>query len=135
MMLRPRSTVCAIACAFTVASFTAVVGTSAPASCAPLGFCASDPYVRAVEPRAGSPLKIELGGDPSTPREVTVKIRDPFGRPVPFNFPPPAPTPGTGPIQVIGPVIDREYRGFTIEVVVTDAVTGGTIASSSSTIG
>jgi hypothetical protein len=135
MMLKPRSTVCAIACAFTVANFAAVVGTSAPARYAPRECCASDPYVRAVEPRAGSPLKIELGGDPSKPRAVTVKIRDPFGRPVPYTFPPPSPTPGTGPIQVVGPILDREYRGFTIEVVVTDAVTGSTIASSSSTIG
>ncbi|MBK9384061.1 MAG: hypothetical protein IPN34_04485 [Planctomycetes bacterium] len=127
-MLGPRSRVCAIALACSVASLGEAVALSARCS---LG----DGWVRSVQPRAGSPLEIELGGDASREREVVVRVRDPHGREQSLPFPPVPRGSTTSSLRLTGGVLDRDFKGYSLKVLVRDARTGETLAVSSTTIG
>lgn len=120
------STVCAIALASGVASFAS----AGPASAHPC-----DSWVRAVQPRGGSALEIEIGGDPAEERDVTIVARDPQGAEIPIAFPPIPHGNGNGPLRLRGPVLNREYRGFSLEITVRNRRTGALVAASSTTIG
>jgi hypothetical protein len=131
-MPRPRSKACAIALACSVASLG--IGGTAQASTSTCAVVA-DGWVRCVQPRAGAPLEIEIGGDPARPRDVIVQAKDPGGAVVPVPFPP-IPQGGNGSsLRAIGWPLDRDLKGFTLEVLVRDRQTGATLAASSTTIG
>ncbi|MBL8896713.1 MAG: hypothetical protein JNM84_03760 [Planctomycetes bacterium] len=128
-MLGPRSKACAIALAFTVASSSG--GGVAHAA----ALFASGGWVRAVQPRAGSPLEIELGGDASRAREVIVRAKSPLGGAVNLPFPPVPQGSSATSLRLIGGTLDRDFKGYSLEVLVRDLQTGETVAVASTTIG
>jgi hypothetical protein len=91
--------------------------------------------VRAVQPRGGSPLEIEVGGDPTREREVLVKVKDPRGGSVSLPFPPLPRGSSVGPIRMRGDVLNRDFKGYTLEVLVRDPQSGAILAAASTTIG
>jgi hypothetical protein len=120
--------VCAIALASSVASLGGAAALAVP--CTP-----GDVWVRAVQPRAGSPLEIELGGDASREREVVVKVKDPRGGSARVPFPPVPQGGSASSLRLIGGILDRDYKGYSLEVQVRDMRTGEILAISSTTVG
>jgi hypothetical protein len=121
----PRSTACSIALACWAASLGASAATAA----------ASEVWVRAVQPRGGAPLEIELGGDDARDREIVVKVKDPRGGSASLPFPSVPRGNATGPLRLRGDVLNRDFKGYTLEVLVRDSRTGEIVAAASTTIG